>query len=259
MQDTLLSALSSSDQHTIFIRLLQRAKAIPLLAHINATLFAPTDAAWEAWFAEHTPKGSHEYHNGWLSCQGSSQWLIDQEDSIATRVLDGQDEVRERQRLNNQNWALRQHILYHVLNYTLPQSHIVADSDHANITIETTLLFPLAEEPELPPTPPPGPPWVPRGGEGMLAGHGQRLRLAKAGSLAGGATGTIGVDHRGEGGATVWNGAGWQTHGNQTGQRGKERKFDGVRWVRNGAVVGIDAVLQPPPSIGKRLTVGSIG
>jgi solute carrier family 25 carnitine/acylcarnitine transporter 20/29 len=246
-----MSALSQSDQHTTFIRLLQRSKAIPLLAHINATLFAPTDAAWEAWFGQHTPESSQELYQGWLSSSGLSEWLIDEEDAFAARLTTGSDAIEERRLLDNQNWALRQHMLYHILNYTISPSHFLADDLHSNITTETTLLFPLAEKPSLPPTPPPGPPWVPRGGEGMLGGRGQRLRLATAGSTAGGARGKVGINHQGDGGASVWDGSGWEQQGNLTAQNRRAGSVLGGRWVRNGVVVGIDGVLEPPASIGE--------
>lgn len=189
-------------------------------------------------------------YQGWLGAEGTSEWLVGEEEIIAARASAGYDEVDVRKRLDNQNWALRQHVLYHVLNYTITPSHFIASNQHSNITTETTLLFPLAEEPKLPPTPPSGPPWVPRGGEGMLGGHGQRLRLAKAGSPVGGIRGRIGVDYRGEGGASVWDGTGWERPKNVTENNGREDQVEGVQWVRNGVVIGIDAVLEPPPSIG---------
>ena len=247
----MVSALSQSSQHTTFIRLLQRSKAIPLLAHINATLFAPTDAAWEAWFEQHTPETSHLLYQGWLGPEGLSEWLLDEEAALAARLTTGSNAIEEQKRLDNQNWALRQHVLYHVLNYTISPSQMLADDRHDNITTETTLLFPLVKEPTLPPAPPPGPPWVPRGGEGMLGGHGQRIRLARARSTAGGKRGRIGVNHRGEGGATVWDGTGWELPRNLTEKHDKAAQFRGGRWVRNGVIIGIEGVLEPPPSIGK--------
>jgi hypothetical protein len=190
--------------------------------------------------------------NGWLAHTGLETWLNTDID-IETEAFD------------NQNWALRQHLLYHMLNYTLsPESFIAGDG--TNITTETTLLFPMAKEPEHTPTPPPGPPWLPRGGEGMLSGHGQRLRIARGGSEVGGDIGRIGVDWMGREGVTIWDGSGWKEDGNSSFNgdmnKGKKQKGDkeekepevtvkGMRWVRNGLVVGVNGVLEPPPSIGK--------
>ena len=100
----------------------------------------------------------------------------------------------------------------------------------------------------------------------MLSGHGQRLRIARGGSEAGGDAGRIGVDWMGREGVTIWDGSGWKEDGNSSFidnmSKGKKQKGDkeekepevmvkGMRWVRNGLVIGVDGVLEPPPSIGK--------
>lgn len=255
--DSLVSALSASDQHTIFLRLLQRSKSIPLLAHIgNATLYAPTDDAWKEWFRQHTPSAAeHEPYLGWLTTAGYEEWLLEEADLLQERIRAGIAVEDCRRQFDNQNWALRQHLLYHMLNYTLAPSDMVAKAV-SNVSIETTLLFPLSEPPDLPPTPPPGPPWLPRGGEGLLGGHGQRIRLARAGSKEGGERGKIGVDHNGRGGIDVWNGSGWRARGNQSNWMDINNKIRllGARWTRNGVVVGVNGVLEPPPSLGKQAT-----
>lgn len=251
--ETIVSTLSSSTQHTTFLKLLQRSKCIPLLAHINSsTVFAPTDHAWAEWADTHRPEHEGMLSFGWLGEAGLDPW-------ISTHEVDS-----EGQDYDNQNWALRQHLLYHMLNYTLPAEAFVSGNG-TNITTETTLLFPMAEEPEHSPTPPPGPPWLPRGGEGLLSGHGQRLRLAKAGSEAGQERGMIGVDWTGKNGVSIWDGSGWDHDGNRTslikkGRRkgdtggehgGAESEITGMKWTRNGVVVGVEGVLEPPPSIGE--------
>ena len=251
--ETIVSTLSASTQHTTFLKLLQRSKCIPLLAHINSsTVFAPTDKAWAEWADAHRPEENGVLSFGWLGDDGLDPWL-----TTNGVEEDGDD-------FDNQNWALRQHLLYHMLNYTLPVEAFVA-SDGTNITTETTLLFPLAEEPEHAPIPPPGPPWLPRGGEGLLSGHGQRIRLARIGSEAGQDRGMIGVDWTGKNGVSIWNGSGWKQDGNDTltlkkGKRkgdkgdehgGSDSKVAGIRWTRNGVVVGVEGVLEPPPSIGE--------
>jgi hypothetical protein len=255
--ETIVSALSASDQHTTFIKLLQRSKCIPLLAHINtSTVFAPTDQAWAEWAEKHRPNGKDQLAHGWLSSSGLDPWISNEAGDEEAEAFD------------NQNWALRQHLLYHMLNYTLTPEALLAGNG-TNITTETTLLFPLAEEPEHTPLPPPGPPWLPRGGEGMLSGHGQRLRLARSGSEAGGERGRVGVDWLGQEGIAIWDGSGWKESGNGTltglknkGDKGRKHpsgdgdnapdvNVTGVRWVRNGVVIGVEGVLEPPPSIGE--------
>lgn len=58
LSETIVSILSASKEHTILLHLLQRSKCIPMLAHIgNATLFAPTDKAWNDWADAHRPSG----------------------------------------------------------------------------------------------------------------------------------------------------------------------------------------------------------
>ena len=250
LSETIVSSLSSSSQHTTLIRLLQRSKCIPLLAHIgNATLFAPTDAAWEAWSNTHKPKDDGQnLYSGWLSSDGLQEWTMDENELLSLRIAHTGNEEEERRRLDNQQWALRQHLFYHMLNYTLSPSAFIA-SDSINITTETTLLYPSTEEPVHPPVPPPGPPWLPRGGDGLLGGHGQRLRVAKLGSDQGGERGKVGLDFTGEGGVGVWDGSGWKQDDVKT--LSKRDKVVGARWVRNGVLVGIDGVLDPPPSIGE--------
>ncbi|OXG33425.1 vacuolar membrane protein [Cryptococcus neoformans Bt120] len=246
---TIVSTLSSSPYHTTFLRLLQRAKCIPMLAHMeNATVFAPTDQAWKEWAERNTPglsisDADHgESVNGWLGPGGLDEWFRDEEEVILSRVAVSGDEGMERRIMDNQNWALRQHLLYHMFNYTLPLSSFLP-SDVSNVTLQTTLLYPLKEQPPLPPVPEPGTPWLPQGGEGLLGGHGQRLRIARVGSKEGGEKGKVGVEWDGEGGVEIWDGKGW-AKGNDS-----ANEVPGARWVRNGVVVGIDGVLDMPPSI----------
>jgi uncharacterized surface protein with fasciclin (FAS1) repeats len=275
--DTIVSVLSTSGQHTILLHLLQRAKCIPLLAHIGkATLFAPTDTAWQDWASSHTASiidgdvrigGGDDRAGGWLGPEGLAEWQMSYDDALSLRLEGGANVEEEQREFDNQNWALRQHLLYHMLNYTLSptsllarpsnlggdeQSAITGRDARGNVTTLTTLLFPLAQEPPLPPTPEPGSPWLPRGGQGLLGGQGQRLRLARAGSEEGGERGRVGCEWDGQGGAAVWDGK-WSEDTNQTAVHNKkDRKNDvaGARWTSNGVVVGIDGVLDMPPSIG---------
>ena len=259
-EESIVSTLSASNQHTIFLHLLQRAKCIPMLSRIqSSTVFAPTDEAWKKWFDEHTPEEGEELYQGWLGAEGLEAWLLPREEVEGTNALD------------NQHWALRQHLLYHMLNYTLPVSAFISNSDQdeeAEISTQTTLLFPMAEEPALPPVPEPGSPWLPGGGQGMLGGHGQRVRIARGGKSLkeAGERGKVGVDFDGSGGVDIWDGSGWKgdSLGNvgevkKRGKKGeKDREAQGIRWARNGAVVGVDGVLEPPPSIGEETRHGHL-
>ena len=177
--------------------------------------------------------------------------MMEEEEVVLERIASGGNEVDERARLNNQHWALRQHLLYHMLNYTLPPSAFTAGTGVRNVSTETTLLFPMVEEPEHPPIPEPGSPWLPRGGEGLLGGHGQRLRVARVGSKEGGPSGMVGVEWNGDGGVEIWDGKAWETVGNDTDR--DRQVVRGARWVRNGVVVGVEGVLEMPPSIGESL------
>ena len=259
--ETIVSLLSTSGQHTILLHLLQRAKCIPLLAHIeSATVFAPTDTAWQQWASSQAStsllNGHGERAGGWLGIEGLSEWQMPYDDALALRLEGGGDVEEKEKQFDNQNWALRQHLLYHMLNYTLSPATLLARPPGAsgepsnarrNVTTLTTLLFPLAREPDLPPIPEPGSPWLPRGGQGMLGGRGQRLRLARAGSIEGGERGRVGTEWDGQGGVSVWNGTWGQ--GDQMMQRKKQ--VAGVSWASNGAVVGVEGVLEAPRSIGK--------
>lgn len=261
--DTIVSILSASTEHTILLHLLQRSKSIPMLAHIgSATVFAPTDKAWEDWAERNRPENDTVgLYADWLGPGGLDEWRIPENEDMRNRVDVAKVNEEVRAELDNQNWALRQHLLYHMLNYTLSPSDFESSASE-NVTTHTTLLFPLADEPSHPRVPPPGAPWLPRGGDGMLGKHGQRLRFARAGSEEGEERGRVGGDWKGEGGFAVWDGKGWgERDGNETHvqvefgagreDRREKAKIKGVRWGTNGAVVGIDGVLDTPRSIGE--------
>lgn len=252
--ETLMSTLSASSKHTTFVHLLQRSKLVPMLSRLNGSIFAPTDDAWKKWDDEHRPEDEPRSY-GWLGAAGLDEWLVDEaeaEEALEKRIAQATAEEGERIRAeaDNQNWALRQHLLYHILNYTLSEKDWVPSSE-SNMTIETTLLFPAGAAPTPSPIPEPGTPWTPGKGHGLLGDHGQRLRLALPGSAEGGERGLVGFDHFWAGGAPVWDGAGWEhsdpnnTHLDKGGRKDRQ----GVRWVRNGAVIGIEGVLAPPMSL----------
>ncbi|KAI0041795.1 hypothetical protein FA95DRAFT_1500992 [Auriscalpium vulgare] len=111
---------------------------------------------------------------------------------------------------------LRQELFYHLLNYT------VTPPQDQDILVTKTLHFPL--EPSEPPAdePPPRPPWLPIPA-GTLGGEPQRLRLTlKEGDLR------VGVDAFGQGGA---------------------KAIKGLEVASNGILVGIDDILNVPPSL----------
>ncbi|BEI99521.1 hypothetical protein CcaverHIS631_0405640 [Cutaneotrichosporon cavernicola] len=259
--ETIMSTLSASNKHGTFVHLLQRSKLVPMLSRFNGSIFAPTDAAWKAWEDAHRPDTDERVH-GWLGTSGLAEWLLNDDEAeaaLARRVAAaGVDGPRVRAEADNQNWAMRQHLLYHILNYTLTERDW-APREENNITIETTLLFPMGKEPAPSPIPPPGTPWTPTHGQGLLGSHGQRLRVALPGSVEGGDRGLVGFDHFGKNGACVWDGSGWENDPNNTHiwtgrdpdtDKNKDRKKErGVRWVRNGVVIGLDGVLAPPSSL----------
>lgn len=225
---TTIDILSSSPNHSTFLHLLQRTKLIPTLNLVQgSSIFAPTDEAWSTW-------GEAQ--------DASIQLLLSRDTSldVADNVLFG----------------LRQHLLYHVLNYTLHGDSAVGEvSAVPHITTETTLLYPgRSIMPPSPHRPPTGPPWMPQGGDGDLGGSGQQLRIC----YASGQPTAVGCDIDGEGGSAVWDE--WPNKKknmmNAEFAGGKEKngsaKPDGVvRHASNGVVIGIKQVLQPPPSIGK--------
>jgi len=120
---------------------------------------------------------------------------------------------------------LRQELFYHMLNGTLPP---FPQPEELTVQVHETLHYP--RKPIDPPTgnPPPSPPWIPEPG-GTLGGRPQRLRLASRSKGV-----WVGVDALGKGGVEVTKG-----------------RVD----VANGVLVGIDGVLEPPPSLGTFHTV----
>lgn len=194
---TLVDALSADPDYTLLIRLLQRSRLIPTLARLNGTtLFAPTNKAIER-------------HAAYNSLWGAG--LYEDEDYLKPR-----DNIQEK---------LRQELLYHMLNGTLPP---FPKPEGSTVQVHETLHYP--RKPVDPPTgdPPPSPPWIPKPG-GTLGGRPQRLRLSSRGEGV-----WVGVDTFGKGGVKVTKGR--------------------VN-VANGVLVGIDGVLEPPPSLGAFHTI----
>jgi uncharacterized surface protein with fasciclin (FAS1) repeats len=234
---TTVDILSSSPNHTIFVHLLQRTKLIPTLNLIpESTIFAPIDEAWRKWSEE---------ENG----EDLRLLLTTMEDTTGEELL----------LPDNILFHLRQHMLYHILNYTLAAPDSAMQSDQRALTTETTLLYPSRSI--MPPSrgPPPHSPWLPQGGTGSLGGRGQKLRVAFNRS----ALESIGGKANGSEGVRIWNG--WsgvdlQDAGDPADEAQKKKKkktLEGARTASNGVVVGVGSVLSMPKDIGESRISGS--
>lgn len=201
---TLVDLLSADPDYLQLLRLLQRTRLIPTLNRLNGTtFFAPTNDAvkryslWDDFLAipDDHPSFSNEY------------------EPIGSSV-------------DNINEKVRQTLLYHILNYTLPSF----PPQESEIATYNTLHFPRI--PVSPPSkhPPPAPPWIPVPG-GSLNNESQRLRAALRSSSSSSSfepTAYINVDAWGEGGTPVVKPA-----------------VQGTDCL----LVGINDVLEPPPSL----------
>lgn len=193
-RSTIVDVLSSDADYSTLIHLLQRTKLIPTLNKLNgSTFFAPTNAA----FSSHPPTALYLS----LSPEPSSPSLVP--DNILHQ--------------------LRQTLLYHVLNFSSPASHLFPSG--SPLPLET-LLFPANYSGHTTPDPSPAPPWLPAA-QGSLGGEGQRLRAVRREGDGGD---WIGVDWRGQGGVQVLE---------------KGRK------AGNGVIFKIGGVLAMPPDIGE--------
>lgn len=186
---TPLDVLTSSPDHRIIVRLLQRTRLIPTLLRLiefddgsGLTIFAPTDDALRAEAADEASE--------------TSIW------TRAMRLLRDEDADKQIEEANNIQEHLRQHLLHHMINYTLPYETTTNLSKKAKsesgpwrtsvttpLPIESphmhsSLHFPTRRglhEPSRPgpiPQPPEGP--THPGDEdqgGLLGGEGQKLRM----------------------------------------------------------------------------------
>lgn len=180
---TIIDALNQDPDYTHLLKLLQRALLVPTINRLNgSTLFAPTNDAIER-------------HPSWHSAL-QLQSLPD-----------------------NRQEKLRQELLYHLLNYSIPSL-----PGEQSPEVHKTLHFP--RDPLEPPTdePPPSPPWLPLPG-GSLGGQPQRLRVAAVEGDV-----NVGVDAFGKGGAKIVKG-----------------QVD----AGNGMVFGMGDVLDVPPDLGE--------
>lgn len=194
-----LKLTSPSPDHELLLRSFQAARLIPLLnSPFNLTLFAISDKAIQK-------KLDQEKGNGiWSFAVGTHQLLSTQE-------------------RDNLQLELRDTLLYHILNYTI---------DHNSIPTTPLLLeslyFPTlttAPLPTLPGSPSDPNPELPKG---LLAGQGQRLRIASKGKQQ-----FLGTDWKGEGG-----------------HRLDQSSF---RNASNGNFIVVEAILEKPTNIATQI------
>lgn len=173
----LVDQLNSDPDFTQLLRLLQRARLIPTLNRlVDATVFAPTNDAIERY------RNSSLSHNARL-------WDISSFNHVSE--LDAGGDLAP----DNVQYQLRQHLLYHLLNYSLPI--MPPDFPHHRPLVLDTLNFPDVSLPPPTDEPAPAPPWLPLPG-GSLNKAPQRLRVASRDASA-----WVGVDFAGHGGAQV--------------------------------------------------------
>ncbi|KAK4057844.1 hypothetical protein OIO90_001063 [Microbotryomycetes sp. JL221] len=233
----LVDLLSASSNHTLLLSAFQRARLIPTLNRLNgSTLWAPTNDAIE-----------REAKNERASPLKPRIW---------STLYDDDDDRSDRDRPDNLQLALRDTLLYHVINYTLfnepsPPKNESSDTESERTvtllseqrlpidvaTLQETLYHPSLSRfnksfpapPSLPGSPRDEPdPDRPHSVEGLLRGQGQLLRVLLHSPTQEDFNVTVGLDAEGQGGAS---------------SRGPPQFAD------NGALISIDAVLQKPNDI----------
>lgn len=258
---SLVDLLSSSKNHSLLLSAFQRSRLVPLLNRLNgSTLFAPTDEAIKLEIKREKSLG-----------------LINSEESIWTYATSSNAELDSlgweddggamgKPTRDNLQLALRDTLLYHILNYTLfpspptpPPSPPSNDTNELttskfktllplnSITLQETLYLPtlhpydknFPSPPTLPGSPPDDP--DPDGpdknrtkSDGLLRGEGQKLRIIRR---------EVGGKKE-KGSDEIWLGVDWKGIG------GAKVLGDSERYARNGALVEIDRVLSKPVDLG---------
>ncbi|GAA5861216.1 hypothetical protein JCM3774_002230 [Rhodotorula dairenensis] len=228
----LVDLLSASQDHRLLLAAFQRTRLIPTLNRLNgSTLFAPTDEA-----IRRERDGDSE-----------SVWA-----AVATLAADDGDWEGHGEEHDNFQLALRDTLLYHVLNYTIVpapasnSSNSTLPAPHKPLpfdipTLHETLYYPsfapynksFPAPPTLPGTEPdqPDPDAPDDRPEGLLHGQGQRLRIVRkwGGKKKQHPDGEIwiGVDWKGEGGTRVAR----------------------PQFAVNGVLLPMDAVLHKPADL----------
>lgn len=256
----LIDLLTQSPDHTILVRLLQRTRLIPTLNRLQElddgsglTILAPTNDAFLGKRNEQIAQ-----RDSVLGAASASptfwQYLIDEPASNSSLLSSASSQCIWHQgtclAAGNVNAVARQHLLYHILNYTLPFTLSADTGSHlpskplpepGKPQMLTTLHFPsrrLLAEPTHPGRVP-----IPDEEDhgGLLGHHGQRMRVAlvddkdKADiffhahfAKSKGKALFFGADEKGRGGA----------------------KSLGEDWrSKNGVLHYIDSVINLPPSL----------
>lgn len=258
----LLDLLSQSPDHTILVRLLQRTRLVPTLNRLQEfddgtglTILAPTN---DAFLRKRNEQIAQRDSAVGASSHSPTFWqyLLDEDDNDAHRYSSTSSQCIWNDDIcvasDNVNAVARQHLLYHILNYTLPftlsddtGSHSLSDPlpQPDRPEIHTTLHFPsrrMLTEPTHPGRVP-----VPDEEDhgGLLGHHGQRMRVSlaqdkdKNKSLPSSYSHLFkskrrslrfGTDERGRGGAKSLN-EDWRS--------------------KNGVIHYIDSVIDLPPSL----------
>ncbi|GAA5987107.1 hypothetical protein JCM10908_001028 [Rhodotorula pacifica] len=224
----LVDLLSASPDHKLLLAAFQRARLIPTLNRLNgSTLFAPTDEAIRR------------------ERDGDSVWA-----TVAHLEDQGGPSAGEREQHDNLQLALRDTLLYHVLNYTIipapsnNSSNSTLPAPHKPLpldipTLHETLYYPslvpynksFPAPPTLPGTEPdrPDPDAPTDRPEGLLHGEGQRLRVIRR-------------NQSGKNESEYWVGVDWKGEG---GTLAAKPKF-----AVNGVLLSMDAVLHKPEDLG---------
>lgn len=255
----LIDLLSQSPEHTILVRLLQRTRLIPTLNRLQEfddgsglTLLAPTN---DAFLRKKEEQEVQRQQALGVSSDSPTLWeyLIDDQRDNSRLLAPASSDCIWYNGIcatgSNVNAIARQHLLYHVFNYTLPftlsddtGSHSPSDPlpEPGQPQLHTTLHFPsrhMLSEPTHPGRVP-----IPDEEDhgGLLGHHGQRMRVAlvdnknksKAQKLRFSKKERrvlyFGTDERGEGGARSL-GEDWRS--------------------KSGVIHFVDSVIDLPPSL----------
>ncbi|BGP39203.1 hypothetical protein JCM10450v2_003158 [Rhodotorula kratochvilovae] len=233
----LVDLLSSSPDHQLLLAAFKRARLVPTLNRLNgSTLFAPTDEAIRR-------ERDRERERGLSGDEvGGGVWS-----AVVDWVEQGSVDETPAEH-DNLQLALRDTLLYHVLNYTLvppppsnrtnsttpPVEPLPLDVTTLHETLYFPSLFPYNRSypapPSLPGTEPdrPDPDAPNHRPEGLLHGEGQRLRAVRRQGEKKAEEYWVGVDWKGEGGV---------------------RSAGKPKFARNGALVPLEAVLTKPDDL----------
>ncbi|GAA6046845.1 hypothetical protein JCM3770_005672 [Rhodotorula araucariae] len=233
----LVDLLSASPDHQLLLAAFQRARLVPTLNRLNgSTLFAPTDEAIRRERDKERERALSGDEVGAAIWSAVVEWT--EQGSVERAAVEH----------DNLQLALRDTLLYHILNYTIvpppPSNRTNSTTPQPEPlpldlpTLHETLYFPslfpynrsYPAPPSLPGTEPDRPdPDAPEGRpEGLLHGEGQRVRVMRRQGQGKRDEYWVGVDWKGEGGV---------------------RSVDKLKFARNGALVPLEAVLTKPDDL----------